>query len=286
MSLWLYGLNALRIYTLCVAVFAFFELVAWKIVPAKDSPFNWNSITFALLFAMLLPYNISWWIIVVGGFIIIIIGKKLFGGLGAYPVHPVLLGFAMLQVSWPSRLDYTAAATSLNWPVKMIEPMRLVKTLGSEAESLYHIQDLLLGKQVAGIGNAMVIFLFLGGILLLISRQITWHIPAGFILGTFLTGWIVHLINPVQFASPLFQLLTGSTIFAAFFLATDHTTSPVNRIPMLIYGFLGGLLLVLVRSFSVYYDGIAFVILLINLFNPLIDRITLRVIGLEEREYA
>ncbi|RQW05264.1 MAG: electron transporter RnfD, partial [Calditrichaeota bacterium] len=142
------------------------------------------------------------------------------------------------------------------------------------------------GKQVAGIGNGMGLFLLIGGIYLLVIRQITWHIPVSFLLGSFGTALIFHQMNPEQFATPLFHILSGSTFLGAFFLATEHTTSPVNRIPMFLYGLLGGILLIIIRSFSVYYDGIAFTILLMNLFNPLLDRITPGVSGLEEVSHA
>ncbi|MBN2366530.1 MAG: RnfABCDGE type electron transport complex subunit D, partial [Calditrichaeota bacterium] len=220
-----FGIPALRSYLLSIGVFLLLDIVTSRIVPSKDLPGNLSSITFALLFAMLLPYQTPWWIILVGGFITIVIGKRLFGGLGAYPVHPVLLCFAMLLVSWPQRMDYTAAMVSLDWAVPVIEPLRLIKTQGSGAQSVYHLLDLFLGKQVAGIGNGMGLFLLIGGIYLLVIRQITWHIPASFLLGTFGTAWILYQMNPGQFATPLFHILSGSTFLGAFFLATEHTTS-------------------------------------------------------------
>ena len=69
-------------------------------------------------------------------------------------------------------------------------------------------------------------------------------------------GSILHIVSPEQFATPLFYILSGGTNFGAFFLAPEYTTSPANRIPMLIYGFLGGVLLLLIRAFSVYSDGL------------------------------
>ena len=239
-----------------------------------------------VLLALMMPYDSPWWLILVGCFIMIIIGKKLFGGLGAYPVHPAVLSFAIMLVSWPGRFDYTASLLSVDFGTKMIEPIRFVKTLGAEAENAFNWQNLLLGKQVAGIGNALVLFLLLGGLFLIMTRQINWHIPVSFLAGTFFMAWALHLIEPTQFATPVFHILTGSTIYGAFFLATDHTSSPVNPIPMLLYGLLGGGLTVLIRSFSNYSDGVIFAILLINLCYPLLDRITPKVHGLEKVQNA
>ena len=236
----------------------------------------------AVLLAFTMPYNAPWWLLVVGSFIMIVIGKKLFGGYGAYPVHPVVLRYAIMRVSWPQRFDFTASMVTIEWSQKMVEPLRLVKTLGSSMESAYYWKDLLLGRQVAGIGNGLVLYLLIGGIILLLARQITWHIPVAFIGGQLFMAGVLHLADPVQYASPWFYLLARGTVFAAFFLATEYTTSPVNRIPMLIYGFLGGVLLMLIRAFSIYVDGAAFAVLLINLCNPLLDRIAPKVKGVTE----
>ncbi len=216
----------------------------------------------------------------------IIFGKKIYGGLGSYPVHPVLLTVAMLSASWPSRFDYTLSVIGKDWGIKMIEPLRLIKTLGNSAEQVFSPGDLILGNQVAGLGNAMVIWLLIGGIFLLLMKEITWHIPLSFLSGVFIMAIILCLVDSEKFTSAHFHLLSGSTVFAAFFLATEHTTSPVNNIPMLLYGLLGGCLLVIIRSFSVYYDGIAYTILLINLCNPLLDAITPKIQGVEVRQNA
>lgn len=267
--------------SLAIAFSVSLDALANSVVPNKDYTTNWSSVTLAILFTFFMPLNAPWWLVFVGCFIMIVIGKKLFGGIGAYPVHPVLLSCAMLKVSWPHRFDYTESFLAMDWSGKMVEPLRYVKTLGGDAASAYDWQNLLMGKQVAGLGDALIIYLLIGGLFLILIRQINWHIPIAFLGGCFFMGSILHIANSEQFASPVFYLLSGGTIFGAFFLATEYTTSPANRIPMLIYGFLGGIILVLIRAFSVYTDGIIFAILLVNLCNPLIDRITPKVYGLE-----
>ena len=156
-----------------------------------------------------------------------------------------------------------------------------MKTLGAGAEGAYDKLDLLLGFQAAGAGSAMVLWLLAGGLLLLVLRQIPWQVPLGFLGGVALCAWIVGLAAPGLTASPLFQILAGGTVMAAFFLAPESTTSPVNPWPMLIYGLLAGCLLVLIRAFSSHVDGVVFAVLLANLASPLLDRFTPRIVGLE-----
>ena len=104
--------------------------------------------------------------------------------------------------------------------------------MGSYAESQYNWLDLFLGRQVAATADGMVLFVLLGGVFLLLSREIQWQLPAGFIIGLLGSATILHLFDPDTFASPMFYLLSGGTLFMGFFLITDHTTSPVNRLPM------------------------------------------------------
>ena len=68
-------------------------------------------------------------------------------------------------------------------------------------------------------------------------------------------------------------------MIGAFFLATESSSSPVNFIPMLIYGALGGIMTVLIRNIGAWSDGVILAILLINLINPLVDKIRPKAIG-------
>lgn len=277
-----FGWGALRVMAMAVGASVALDALAGALVPSREEASNWNAAVLGLLLAMLLPVDAPWWLVLAGAFLTIIIGKRLFGGWGAHPVHPVALGFAMLMVSWPERLDRTASLTWIPWEGIVVEPTRLVKTLGAGAEAYYDKMDLLLGHQVAGTGSGMILWLALGGLVLLLIREIPWQIPLGFLGGVALCAWVLELVAPGQTGSPLFQLLTGNTILAAFFLAPEPTNSPVNPWPMLIYGLLGGILLMLIRAFSSHADGAIFAVLLINICSPLLDRMTPRVVGLEE----
>ena len=87
------------------------------------------------------------------------------------------------------------------------------------------------------------------------------------------------MMNPTQCAPGLFHLLTGYTLIGAFFLATEDSSSPVNLVPMLLYGAGAGVLTVLIRNIGVFEDGVVFAILMMNVANPLLDRIRPRALG-------
>lgn len=278
-SLYVLGPASFRIFGLCLFFAVAIDFVSEKFAPSRDLTSNWSSVLLALLLAFMLPVNAPWWLILVGCFFMVIVGKKLFGGVGAYPVQPAVLSIAILHLSWPGRMDNTNALRSMDWQVTMVEPLRLLKSMGIAAESHYEWLDLLLGRQVAGTADGMVIFILIGGIFLLLVREIQWQLPAGFLIGLLGTATVLHMSNPESFASPLFYLLSGGTLFMGLFLITDHTTSPVNKLPMFLYGILAGVLLMLIRGYSKHVDGVVFAVLLANLCSPLIDMIKPKVKG-------
>lgn len=272
-SLFIFGPGVLRVYGLCVCFSVLFDLIAERLAPSRDLTSNWSSVSLGLLLAFMLPLNAPWWLIMIGCFMMIIVGKKLFGGVGAYPVQPAVLAVAVLQLSWPDRMDYTAALKDLDWSVTMIEPLRLVKSIGAVGAENYPWYNLLFGHQVAGTGNGMVFFLLFSGMLLLLMREIKWQAPIGFMLGLLGCAGILHFFDPLTFAPPVFYLLSGGTVFMGLFLITDHTNTPVNKTPMFIYGLLAGVLLILIRGFSKHIDGVVYAVLLVNLCAPLLDMI-------------
>lgn len=278
-SFYFFGPASLRIFGMCVVFAICLDFLSEKLAPSRDLTSNWSSVVLALLLAFMLPLNAPWWLILVGCFFMVIVGKKMFGGVGAHPAHPAVLSLAILHLSWPGRMDNTDALKHLDWSASLIEPLRLLKTLGTSAESQYQFTDLLLGRQVAGTAEGMVIFILIGGIFLLAMREIQWQLPLGFIIGLLGTATALHMSNPEVFATPMFYLLSGGTVFMGFFLITDHTTSPVNRVPMFLCGILAGVLLILIRGYSKHIDGIVYAVLLINLCSPLMDMITSKVKG-------
>jgi electron transport complex protein RnfD len=88
-----------------------------------------------------------------------------------------------------------------------------------------------------------------------------------------LTALVFWRIDTARYADPLFHVLTGSVVFGAFFLAPDHSSSPVNSIAMILYGLFAGVFVVIFRVWSVYPDGVVFSILIMNNLNPLLDKI-------------
>ena len=222
-----------------------------------------------LLFAFLLPANAPWWLVMLGAALAIGLGKMAFGGLGANAVNTALVGWAMLYVSWPALMD----PNSMQLDTSFIDPLVRLKYFGAGAVSHIDLTDLLLGNQIGGLGASQAGALFIGGSYLAARGTIRWEIALSFFVGVFLTAALYNVIDAERFATPFFHLCTGSTFLGGFFLATEWARSPGRQIPMMLYGLIGGAMVIIIRVYGIYPDGVPFAILLINLLAPLLDSI-------------
>ena len=197
------------------------------------------------------------------------LGKMAFGGLGANAVNTALVGWAMLYVSWPALMD----PNSMQLDTSFIDPLVRLKYFGAGAVSHIGLTDLLLGNQIGGLGASQAGALFIGGSYLAARGTIRWEIALSFFVGVFLTAALYNVIDAERFATPFFHLCTGSTFLGGFFLATEWASSPGRQIPMMLYGLIGGAMVIIIRVYGIYPDGVPFAILLINLLAPLLDSI-------------
>jgi len=114
-----------------------------------------------------------------------------------------------------------------------------------------------------------------GGIALLFRRRITWHIPVSVLLAATVAVLILRLINGDQYSPVFFSLLSGNLMLAAFFIATDPVSAATSRRGQVVYAAGIGVLVIVIRSWGSYPDGIAFAVLFMNMLVPLIDYVTI-----------
>jgi hypothetical protein len=110
-----------------------------------------------------------------------------------------------------------------------------------------------------GKGQEFVALMYLlGGLLMLSSRLITWHVPLAFLAGLAITAGGLHLLEPARHAGVLLHLFSGGAMLGAFFIATDPVTAASTPLGKLIYAGLAGFLTAIIRGFGGYPDGVAF----------------------------
>ena len=272
---------ALKVMVLSVVTALICEAGMQKFLKRDVAIRDGHAILTGLLFAFLLSPLVPWWLVVVGSGMGVIVGKMIFGELGNNPFNPPLVGWLMVRLSWPDQLDHWMEPAGGMIPDP---PLQVFKFDGLEAFSDYGFTflDLFIGNQPGGLGTTCTIALLAGGIYLLSRRMISWQIPAGFLGSVFIFACILWLLNKEANLNPLLQLVAGSTVLGAFFLATDAATSPVTRWGKLAFGVICGVLIILIRIWGKYPDGVAFAILLANTSAPLLNKIRPRPYGKEK----
>jgi electron transport complex protein RnfD len=279
-SLWVFGLDSLRVVLISIVSCVLIEFLVQKfIMKVKTTICDGSAAVTGLILAFNLPSNLDWWIIVVGALFAIGVCKMTFGGLGQNIVNPAIAGRVFLLVSFPAQMttwpmphavDGTTGATPLAMMKEGLKSGQSVSEIMA-ANGMPSYSDMLLGNMGGSLGEMAAIALIVGLVILLCAKIITWHIPVSILATVFVFAGILNLCDPESYASPVFHLLTGGVLFGAIFMATDYVTSPMAPSGMIIYGVGIGILTVLIRTFGAYPEGVSFAILIMNIVTPLIN---------------
>ena len=274
-----YGMPAVAVVALSISSAIIWELLFNKVAKRTTSIGDGNAALIGFLFAMLLPASSPWWLVITGTFFAVVIGIHIYGGIGSNPFNPVLLSLAILVLSWKDFFDFNEVLVNYDFGFAMVYPLTAAKHLGTAGVEAFSTAGLLLGQQSGGIGATFGLGLIFGGIYLIARGFIRWEISVSFLAGVFITALLFNIGNSELYAGPFFHLFTGYTLIGAFLLAPENSSSPVNFIPMLIYGAGAGIMTVLIRNIGFYVDGVVFAILLMNLINPICDNIRPKALG-------
>lgn len=268
-----YGIDSARVISIAVASAMAAEWIFQRLFRQAVTVMDGSAILTGLLLALILPPSVPWWLVGFASFFAIVVGKLIFGGSGGNPFNPVLLGWAAIRISWHDYINFDIAMINYDVKFPMEYPLSVLKKVGASGLASFNIQDMILGNQIGGIGSVSVFLILIGGLFLLLRGVIPWRIPVFFLTGVALTSLLFWLSDSGKYADPLFHIVTGNVMIGAFFLSVDYSSSPVNRLAMVIFGLGCGFFTVLFRAWSIYPDGVVFGILIMNILNPLLDKI-------------
>ncbi len=272
-GMYLFGIDGARVVGISVLTCVVSEYIILKLFKKPITITDGSAVVAGLLFGMILPSGSPFWLVMVGAFMAMLVGKHVFGGLGSNPFNCVLVGWAMVKISWKFQMNFNLLSVKSNLDIITGYPLGILKKAGVTGLDHISLIDLFVGREIGGIGYTSALLLCLGGLFLLLRGVIPWRTPVAFIIGILVTSSLFNLGDSTKYAGPLFNLFTGATMFGAFFLITDYSSSPVNKTSMLIFGFGCGVLTILLRSWSMYEDGTFFAILLMNIATPFLDKI-------------
>ena len=263
----LFGLKALLLLAVCVGTCVVSEFLFNLIAKKKQTISDLSACVTGTILALSLPASAEIWHCIVGSVFAIVVVKCLFGGIGCNFANPAVTARVFLLVSFASigggvatnfqNVDLVASAT----------PLEAIKT--GATENLPSLLDMFLGNRGGAIGETCAIALLLGGAYLVARKVIRWHTPVIFIG----TVFVLSLLIKHDFTLALYEVLGGSLLIGAIFMATDYSTTPINKYGKMVFALGCGVITVLIRFWGAYPEGISFAILLMNILSPYIEKL-------------
>lgn len=275
-SVLFYGWSELLILALSAAFCVFFEWAITKYLMKKDGTFcGASALVTGLLLAMNLPVTTPWWIVMIGALFAIGVVKMSFGGLGQNVFNPAIAARVFLLISFPTYMtDWTVTPGFIH----STDAVSGATLLGRFAEGgvdavagTDYLQTLFLN--IGGSAGEISALALLAGFVYMLIRKVVKPWITLSIFGTVaLVSLVFWLIDPCTYTDPLFNLLSGGLVLGACFMATDYVTSPMSNWGGVIYGVGIGFIVMMIRYFGAYPEGVSFAILIMNMTVPLINR--------------
>ncbi len=271
-GLYFFGLRALIVIALSVGSCVLGEFLFNLATKRTQTIGDMSAVVTGLLLAFSLPAATPFYIPVVGGLFAIVVVKMIFGGLGQNFVNPALAARAFLLASYPVAMTNWTQPVSNLFSMDAVTSATPIAILNGGSGFIPTSSDFvgaLMGNVSGSIGETSALAIIIGGAYLLIRGIITWRIPVTFI-GSFLV--MAFFNRDMNIAVAGYELVLGSVLLGAFFMATDYTTSPMTSKGQIIFGIGCGILTYTIRTWGAFPEGLTYAILLMNLCVPLLDR--------------
>lgn len=313
MQNFLYGLQ--KVLPLIIVSYAAGLGVEFVFVYLRGHEINEGFLVSGMLIPLIVPVDVPLWMVAVATMFAVLIGKEAFGGTGMNIVNPALLARAFLFFAYPTKMSgdfiwiskltantgtgaivdgFSGAtplsiATSFNTLTEQIEKatakgdMEVVSQLTAQLEAaqakMPSTLDAFLGFIPGSIGETSTLAILIGALILIITGIGSLRIMLSVFAGGYVMATICNLIggSPYMDMAAHMHLLIGGFAFGAVFMATDPVTASQTASGKIVYGFLIGVMAVLIRVFNPGYpEGMMLAILLLNVFAPLIDHVVVQ----------
>jgi electron transport complex protein RnfD len=269
-----YGARPIAIVILSIGFSLLFDYL-FCLVFKKDMHLP-TAAVIGMITAMFMPAGISYWIVPATALLSLIVRRLTRGIL--HPIASALLPFFFIgqemtahtkifeslklgAFSYADRMDELA----VTMPVDILTPEN-----GPNITAF----DAFIGNAPEAIGTMSAILILLGGIYLMVRGNISWHTPVGIIAGASLV-WFFMLFDGAHYNYLIYHLCSGGVFLAAFFAATEYSSSPTVKFGRLVHGIACGILLMLLRTLGINAAmSVVLAMIIVSLFSRVIDMIT------------
>ena len=246
-----------------------------------------------ILIPLICPVETPLWMLAVATAFSVIFVKEVFGGTGYNIFNVALVTRAVLFFGYPAQMSgdkvfvSSRAICGLGFDLpdgfSGATPLGQIASFTGGNLELLNLKgnpistwDAFLGLIPGSFGETSTLAILLGAVLLLATGIASWRIMLSVIAGGLFMGWVANVFQtptyPASFLDPFDQLLFGGFAFAAVFMATDPVTAARTNPGKYVYGFLVGVVAVLIRTYNNGYpEGAMLAVLLANALAPLID---------------
>ncbi len=270
MAVYFFHWYAVKQLSICVLACLGAEAVFTRMRNRPLSLGDLSATVTGLILGLSLPATAPWYVGAISAVVAIGIGKIVFGGLGMNIFNPAMVGRAFVMIAFAGKMaasGYIDPASGID-ALSQATPLSAFKQFGATVP----LSSLFWGTTNGSIGETSALICLLGGLYLCFRRIAAWQIPAGILVTVAVIGAVANLADLHSQWTVFHHLLGGALFFGAFFIATDPVTSPVTSAGKWIFGIGIGALVMLLRLFSGYPEGVMFAVLLMNALTPLINR--------------
>lgn len=263
----MFGFGVLKVLPMLVVSYVVGLGIEFIFAQVRGHQVNEGFLVSGLLIPMICPPDVPLWMLAVATAFAVLIGKEVFGGTGMNIWNPALLARAFLFFAYPSQMSGDSV-----WVADAVSgPTALSMFASGNMDAIPALSDLFWGFVPGSVGETSAFCILLGAFLLLWTGIGSFRIMFSTLLGGILMIWTARLAGATD-ATVAQHLLSGGFLFGMVFMATDPVTSAQTRCGKLIYGFLLGVMAMLIRICNpAYPEGMMLAILLMNTFAPLID---------------
>ncbi|QNL22378.1 NADH:ubiquinone reductase (Na(+)-transporting) subunit B [Hyphobacterium sp. CCMP332] len=259
----------------------------------RKHPVNEGFLVTGMLIPLIMPATIPLWQVAVATIFSVVMVKEVFGGTGMNILNPALTARAFLYFAYPSQISgdvwtvlgdnaqtvegYSGAtALSIAYESGTGEnTSNLIQAYGSFWQpDMFSIKSMFIGTIPGSIGETSTLMVLIGAVILLATGVGSWRIMLSMVLGVAAMAIGLNIIGANEYMNLPFyyHFVIGGLAFAIVFMATDPVSAAQTFAGKWIYGFLAGVLTVIIRVLNpAYPEGVMLAILLMNVFAPLID---------------
>lgn len=261
----------------------------------RRHPVNEGFLVTGMLIPLVMPPDIPLWQVALATIFAVIIAKEAFGGTGMNILNVALTARAFLYFAYPGQISgdvwtyigdgdavagfsgatpLSIGAEAVTNGTSVVESLNSFNYGNGLAEGIYSAQNLFMGFYPGSIGATSVLMCLIGAGVLIFTGVGSWKIIVSVFAGALGMGALLNVFGGNAFMDlpSYYHLIIGGMAFGAVFMATDPVSAAQTEVGKWIYGFLIGVLTVLIRVLNpAYPEGIMLAILFMNVFAPLVD---------------